>query len=67
MGEWLHEQGDRVAHFYPDDDNITRAACGNVLAEDCHACGHTLSCNRPHVSTPKCGPCQTIEEKERDK
>ena len=67
MGEWLHEEGDRVAHYYPDDDEVTRAACGNVLAEECHACGHTLQCNpvsRRETTLPKCGTCLRAAESE---
>lgn len=60
MGIWLYETGDRVAHYYPDDDEQTKAACGNILCEECHACGQTLHVDRPQRDMKNCGECTRI-------
>lgn len=39
MSCWLYQNGDSVAHAYPDDDSITIAACGHRLREYCDSCG----------------------------
>jgi uncharacterized protein (DUF983 family) len=57
MGVWLYQQGDHVAHLYPDDQNECTAACGNELEAQCSHCGHGRDVEVALSMYRKCESC----------
>ena len=63
---WLFEQGSRLAHLFPADDDQTRAACGFILEEECDNCGHSLDVRNARNTDTRCSSCLAHEVTEDD-